>query len=169
MNTADAGGAVQTELVRTLETELRLLDRLEEVLVAQRNAVVLDDLQGVSDSVHRVERILLTQREARTRRGMILERLVGAPDLRVGEIVHTLGDEATAELVEACARLQERARAVARDLKVNSEVLRRSKEVGDRMVRAMYGQRSQVSYGPSAGLTLQESPDTGSLLVNQRI
>lgn len=162
------GGSIQEELVRTLETELRLLGRLQEVLVAQRNAVVMDDLQGVGDSVHRVERILLTQREARTRRGMILEKMVGSADLGVGEIVPVLGDEASPELVRACDELRASARSVSRDLKVNSEVLRRSKETGDRMVRAMYGQRKPTSYGPSTGL-VRESSGTGALLVNQRI
>lgn len=169
MNPQRAGASAQDELVRTLETELRLLQRLQEVLVAQRNAVVMDDLQGVGDSVHRVERILLTQREARSRRGMILEKLVGSADLRVGEIVSVLGADATPELAAACADVQELAQSVSRDLKVNSEVLRRSKEVGDRMVRAMYGQRRQTCYAPAAGLAMHDGPGTGALLVNQRI
>jgi hypothetical protein len=169
MSSARHGGSIQDELVRTLETEVRLLERLQEVLVAQRNAVVMDDLQGVGDSVHRVERILLTQREARTRRGMILERLVGSADLRVGEIVAVLGADATPELADACDGLRRLARSVSRDLKVNSEVLRRSKETGDRMVRAMYGQRKPTSYGPGTGLPMQERAGSGALLVNQRI
>jgi hypothetical protein len=156
-------------LVDALHTERRLVEELTAVMLRQRACVAAEDLQGVEDSVFAVQRILFTLGEARKRRRQINVRLGQDEDTALHTLVEALGARASEALVLSRASLQESARALAREVATNRQVLREALSAGDAYVRALTG----VTGGPAPRLGYGESLGTSDRaraphLVNRR-
>jgi hypothetical protein len=156
-------------LVDALHTERRLVEELTAVMLRQRACVAADDLQGVEDSVFAVQRILFTLGEARKRRRQINVRLGQDEDVALHSLVEVLGAKASEALVLSRAGLQESAKALAREVATNRQVLREALSAGDAYVRALTGVTGgappRLGYGESLG-----TPDRARAprLVNRR-
>lgn len=162
----DLSSAMEERLAEALRTESRLLGTLADVLDKQRAAVARDDLSGVEGSVHAVERVLMTLREARRNRGEVLSRMGLAGRGPLSALRDAFGARISLELHRAIDELTRLARDIDARLQTNGRLLQRAMERGDRMVREVYTPRSRESVYPRSGSS--EGPGD-ALLVDRRI
>jgi hypothetical protein len=162
----DLSRALEARLAEALRTEIRVLGTLAEVLDAQRDAVAKDDLQGVEGSVHAVERVLMTLREARRNRGGLLEQIGLAARGPLSALREAFGPRISLELHRAIDDLVALARDIDQRLQTNARLLQRAMERGDRMVREVYMPRTPDTVYPTAGPL--DGPGE-ALLVDRRI
>lgn len=156
-----------SRLTENLRTEARLLRTLGDLLEAQRDAVATDDLAGVEGSVHAVERVLMTLRQARRTRGGILERLGLPGTTRLSALDGTLGTDMTPELAGEIDGLRTLARDIERRLAFNGRLLQHAMERGDRMLRTVYAPAAK----PTSYTSGDEPPPPAAdaLLIDRRI
>jgi hypothetical protein len=126
-------------LIDTLGAERRLLDDLSAIMLRQRAAISVDDLQGVDDSVFAVQRVLHTMAEARKRRRMLLERLGADGDTAPRDLCDALGVQGTDQVRRACEALESAARALSREVAVNRDVLKQGLATGEQFIRLLAG------------------------------
>lgn len=153
-------------LADALQSERRLVDELINIMRAQREAVAVDDLQAVDDSVFSVQRVLHTLAEARKRRRALNVRLGQPEDVALRDLLDAMGSYANDDLRSSRDALQVSARALAREVTTNRQILREALTTGEEMVRTLAGVASpRVGYGDSMG-----SGDAlrGSYLVNRQ-
>ncbi|MEP7347563.1 MAG: flagellar export chaperone FlgN [Gemmatimonadaceae bacterium] len=149
--TASQGNALLEGLIDSLLTERRLVEDLTVIMLRQRAAVAAEDLQGVDDSVYAVQRVLLTLGESRKRRHTINARLGFSEDIALRDLIEVMGSAAPDALRAASRQLQNTARALAKEVGVNRQVLRESLASGDAYVRAITATTPRVGYGESLG------------------
>ncbi|MEP7381245.1 MAG: flagellar export chaperone FlgN [Gemmatimonadota bacterium] len=152
-------------LADALQSERRLIDELIQIMRQQREAVAVDNLQGVDDSVFAVQRVLLTLGEARKRRRAINARLGQPEDVALRDLLAAMGPYATDDLHASREALQGSARTLARDVSMNRQVLREALTTGEEMVRTLAGVGAQRNAYDSTGAG--EAP-RASYLVNRR-
>ncbi len=153
-------------LADALQSERRLIDELLSIMRAQREAVAADDLQGVDDSVFSVQRVLHTLSEARKRRRALNVRLGQPEDVPLRDLLEAMGPYASDDLRHSREALQVSARALAREVSTNRQILREALSAGDAMVRTLAGVAApRVGYGESVG---SSEPRRGSFLVNRK-
>ena len=157
--------ALVTGLADALQSERRLIDELIQIMRQQREAVAVDNLQGVDDSVFAVQRVLLTLSEARKRRRAINARLGQSEDVALRDLLAAMGPYATEELQSSREALQGSARTLAREVSTNRQVLREALTSGEEMVRTLAGVGAQRNAYDSTGAG--EAP-RASYLVNRR-
>lgn len=137
-------------LSRALVSEKKLIDDLINVVLTQRSAVGVDDLQGVDDSVFATHRLLLTLGEARKRRRSINEMIGCREDTGVRQLDAALGPWMTPKLRTERDELQDAARTLSREIEINRRILREALANSESFVRAMRGapaETSQTGYG----------------------
>jgi len=124
-------GATAPSIAETLSSaiacEVRLLNDLVGVMRKQRASVVLDDLQGVDDSVFATHRILVTLGEARRKRQSAAWLIGGNAVLDLHELDELLRGQMTDNLRCARQELVEVAGVLAREVELNREVLRKAR------------------------------------------
>jgi flagellar FlgN protein len=143
-------------LADALVSERKLIDNLTDVVLRQRAAVGVDDLQAVDDSVFATHRLLLTLGEARKGRRSINAMAGCREDLGVKHLEEALGDWMTPRLRSAREELQTAAARLSREIGINRRILREAIANSDSFVRAVVGapkDAAQQGYGsatPSA-------------------
>jgi len=118
-------------LTDVLRSECRLLKELLVVLQRQREAVTVDDLQGVEESVYATHRVLHTLTEARKRRRSINRMLGESDDLPIGSLDRVLGVRMPSELRQTRDELELLAHALKSDVNRNRRVLREALSPSD--------------------------------------
>lgn len=127
------------QMVESVTGECLLLERLETVLLEQREAVRCDDLEALEDGTHAARKILRTLAAARRRRETLLELGTGDPRLPLAQL-ETTGLRPTPEFLEARQRLQGTAQRVSLALAINRRLLEEASRSTDRGVRALLGE-----------------------------
>ena len=153
-------------LADALQSERRLIDELIAIMRQQREAVSVDNLQGVDDSVFAVQRVLLTLGEARKRRRALNARLGQPEDIALRDLLEAMGPYATDDLRASREALQGSARTLAREVSTNRQVLREALTTGEEMVRTLAGVAApRAGYGDSSA---RSDAPRDSYLVNRR-
>jgi hypothetical protein len=137
-------------LCNALTAEKVLIDELIEVVLRQRAAVAVDDLQAVDDTVFATHRLLLTLGEARKQRRSINQLLGCSEDTGVKQLADALGPWMTPQLRTERDALQDAARRLSREIEINRRVLREALANSESFVRAMHGapvEAAQQGYG----------------------
>lgn len=137
-------------LSNALTSEKKLIDELIGVVLAQRAAVGVDDLQGVDDSVFATHRLLLTLGEARKRRHSINSMIGCGEETGVRQLEAALGPRMTPRLRTDRDELQNAARNLSREIEINRRVLREALANSESFVRTMRGapaDAKQAGYG----------------------
>lgn len=148
------------QLVECLGCEGALLERLEAVLLAQRAAVELDDLEALEEGTHAARKVLRTLGEARRKRAALLEIRSGRPELPLGDLERA-GLGPTAELIQARDELRRTARRVGLALSLNRRLLAEAARTADRDVRALLGTAGRAVQGYPGGPVEGRSLDCG--------
>lgn len=133
-----------------LLTERKLIDDLTQVVLRQRAAIAVDDLQGIDDSVFATHRILLTLGEARTGRRSINAMVGCKEETGVKHLEDALGPWMTPTLRTAREELQGAAATLSREIGINRRILREAIANSDSLVRAAVGAptaATQQGYG----------------------
>jgi hypothetical protein len=153
-------------LTDALLTERRLLDELIGVMRRQRNAVGIDDLQSVDDTVFSTHRVLVTLSEARRRRRALNTLLGQSEDLGIHHLDDVLGPRMTPALRDARDDLHNAARALSREVSINRRILREALACGDAYARTLAGAGEAPVYAtqPTAPVRAQTN-----VLLDRRI
>lgn len=133
-----------------LLAERKLIDDLTQVVLRQRSAIAVDDLQGIDDSVFATHRLLLTLGEARTGRRSINAMVGCREETGVKHLEDALGPLMTPKLRVAREELQGAATTLSREIGINRRILREAIANSDSLVRAVVGAPSdaaQQGYG----------------------
>lgn len=149
-------------LERSLESEVTLLAELSAGLAAQRQAIAGDDTGTLEQLAQQLSRTLLTLREARRQRLVLLEMVAGQPDVRLAGLLDGVPGPLAERIRGASGRLHQAALAVHRDLQINQSVIRRSIESGERLLQHLLSSPTPEAYGPGV------DRDRGAMLLNQR-
>ena len=153
-------------LTTLMRTECRLLGDLIVAMRRQRDAIAVDDLQGVEESVFATHRVLHTLGEAQRRRRAIGRLLGATEDLPIGELERELPGPMPDDLREARHDLESIARTLAVDVDVNRRILRSALAKGEDYVRTLTGvpeDRLSYSADPHGG----GPAPAGGLLLNR--
>lgn len=136
-------------LTDALVAEHKLIDELIAVILRQRSAVGVDDLQAVDDSVFATHRLLLTLGEARKRRRAINRMLGFSEETGVRQLGDVLGAQMTPRLSAERDELQDAARRLSTEIEINRRILREALAHSESFVRAMRGVPAEQapSYG----------------------
>lgn len=165
---ADTPAATIAALTHVIQSESRLLQELLTVMQRQRDAVAVDDLQSVEESVYSTHRVLHTLNEARRRRRSLNRMLGESDDLSIRELDNVLGMRMPDELRKARDELEMLARALSNEVDVNRRVLRQALATGDEYVRTLYGS-ANPRVGYSAGPQQLDSENSGGFLLNRTV
>lgn len=140
-------------LSNALNSERKLIEELVAVVLNQRAAIGVDDLQAVDDSVFATHRLLLTLGEARKRRRSI-NSIMGVDEATgVKQLSDALGSWMTPKLHTERDELQEAARRLSREIEINRRLLREALANSESFVRAMRGapaEASESGYGAAS-------------------
>lgn len=152
-STAPVSPAALDALTGALVSERKLIDELTEVVLRQRAAVAIDDLQSVDDSVFATHRLLLTLGEARKGRRS-LNAMVGCnEETGVKHLEDALGQWMTPSLRTAREELQVAAGHLSREIGINRRILREAIANSDAFVRVIVGapkDAAQQGYGSAS-------------------
>jgi hypothetical protein len=158
-------------LRKAFEEEARLLESLEEVLHRQREAVALNDLEGVNGSVVDAQRVLLTLSQARRRRQTLMEAVCGDVDASPRDLDLHLGGTLPPDLRAARDELFRSADSVARALRVNDRILAGAVASGRALVKGLGGSVATGNSGLYApgGLPAPGSAMKSGSVLNRQI
>lgn len=153
------------QLAQALAEESRLLVELADVLRDQREGIVNGDLERIDRSVFASHRVMGTLREAQQRRTTILEILSGSSTTRLDELEEVLRDAMTEQLHLLRAELDRNARALAREIRINRELLGGAMQHGHRMIHALRAASTEPPAGHLATpLQGGSGPDAGAFI-----
>lgn len=156
-------------LADSMASETRLIDELIAIMRRQRQAVAMDDLQAVDDSVFATHRVLVTLNEARRRRHALNRMLGEREDLSIDSLDDVLGSRMTDRLRSLREALLSSARALSQEVSINRQVLRHALAGGDAYVRVLTGAPGPVTYGGSATQSAAApEASNGGFLLNRR-
>lgn len=151
-------------LTDALVTERRLIEELIGVMRRQRDAVGVDDLQKVDDSVFSTHRVLVTLNEARRRR-RTLNTLIGQrEDMGIHALDEALGGRMTPALRAARDGLHDAARMLSREVALNRRILREALACGDAYARTLAGAEQAPTYAQQPTPTSQVRSQANNLL-----
>ena|SRR5690606_12186199 len=131
--------ATPADLADALHTEARLLDKLVQVLLRQRDAIAAADVEGIDECVHSAHRVLLTLSEAQRHRRALFGTLAGTEDVPLRLLDQALGEAATTAVVAARDRLLDAAAVAGREVAVNRHVVEEAMAAGDAHLRLLGG------------------------------
>jgi flagellar biosynthesis/type III secretory pathway chaperone len=158
-----AGGVAERDgaasLARALSSELALLEELKERLVDQRSALAADDTNRLEQVVQQISRTLLTLREARRQRTLLVEMVLGRADASLAEAAAAATGADGRRLTDLCGRIHAAAVAANRELLINQTAIRRAIESGERFLQYLLSTPGQAASG---------EPPVSGLLLNQR-
>jgi hypothetical protein len=148
------------ELASALDREAEVVQALREALIAQRTAVAANDAGSVDETSDAITRILLTLEQAKVYRTGILDAIEPAAEKDQDLPAH-------GRLVTARARLRGAAESVARESRINREILRRAVETGEAFLQSIFSSATPPSlvYGPSD--RKDEKAGARSVIVNR--
>lgn len=155
-------------LASAVTTEIRLLEDLIGIMRRQREAVAVDDLSTVDDSVFATHRILVTLGEARRQRRSLCRFLGGTEDLALRLLDDVLGDRMTDSLRFARDGLRAVALTLSREVELNRQVLRSALSTGNEYVRALYGPTADPRGGYAAAPRRLADGSAGGVLLNKQ-
>jgi hypothetical protein len=127
------------QLVAVLRTESRLLDELARVLRRQREGITRDDVETVDESVVAAHRVMGTLKEAQRQRHTLLELMTGTQGAGLDQLEDALGPAMTDDVASVRDQLNAHARSLAREIRINREVLQGAMEHGSRMIHVLRG------------------------------
>jgi hypothetical protein len=131
-----------------LAGETSLIDELIAIMLRQREAVAVNDLQAVDDSVFATHRVLGTLAESRRRRRSLSIMLGEREDLPLESLDNVLGDRMTESLRVVRSALHDSARVLSREVAINRHVLRNALAAGDTYLRTLAGAPATATYSP---------------------
>jgi hypothetical protein len=137
-------------LCDALLSERKLIDDLVEIVLRQRAAIAIDDIQAVDDSVFATHRLLLTLSEARKGRRAINTMAGCKEETGVKHLEEALGEWMTPQLRIAREELQIAAARLSSEIEINRRILREAISNSDAFVRAVAGapkDAAQQGYG----------------------
>lgn len=150
------GAEALGSLVRGLHAELALLEELRSRLIAQRAALAADDTAGLEQVVQEIGRTLLTLREARRQRALLMEMVSGQVGAALVDVAEAL-PAADAESFRAlCRELHAAAVVAGRDLNINQTAIRRAIESGERFLQHLLTVPGQAAADVGSGLLLNQ-------------
>ena len=138
------------QFTAALRTESRLLEELTTILRRQRDGITCDDIQRVDESVVAAHRVMGTLKEAQRQRHILIEILTGTATTGLDQLEHALGDAMTDDIAKVRDQLNEHARALAREIRINREVLQRAMEHGSRMIHVLRGAMTETPQSAGA-------------------
>lgn len=124
-------------LVRSLRAELALLGELGAQLVDQRAALAADDTAALELMLQQIGRTLLTIREARRQRNVLIELMTGRQATSLLEMADLVGAGDEPSFRDLCRQLHLAAVAAGRELAVNQLAIRRAIEAGERFLHTL--------------------------------
>lgn len=154
-------------LTDALQTERRLLDELNKVMVRQRESIARDDLEAIDESVFSAQRVLRTLQESRRRRRSLLELIGVDRELPLRELEEQLGSVVNDTLARSRDELLASAEALSRELNSNRQVIDGALTVGEQLLRAFTG-NTEPSPLYQPGAEPDKGGTTGALL-NTRV
>ena len=113
-------------LARALAAELALLDELKAQLIDQRTALAAADTGRLEQVVQQISRTLLTLREARRQRTMLVEMLAGRPDAGLADVTAQAEGAEGRVVADLAARIHAAAVTANRELLINQTAIRRA-------------------------------------------
>ena len=150
---ADAIGA----LIRGLQSERVLLDELKSRLIAQRAALAADATPTLEQVVQEIGRTLLTLREARRQRALLMEMATGQVGAGLVDVADSLPPSEAEPFRALCRELHAGAVAAGRELTINQTAIRRAIESGERFLQHLLTVPGQAeTAGPQRGLLLNQ-------------
>ena len=157
---ADSGEDFEA-LGRGLSVEADLLRDLKTALIAQRAALAADDTAGLEEVVNHIGRTLLTIREARRQRALLIELVVGGPNASLADAAAKIGGDAAQQFRGRCRDLHDLAVSVSRELTINQAVIRRAIESGEQYLQQL------LTVPPVDGYSERPGEARSGLLLNQ--
>lgn len=148
-----------SSLAKALTAELALLDELKAQLIDQRAALAADDTARLEQIVQQISRTLLTIREARRQRTMLVEMVTGRADAGLADAAAESGGEEGRRVTGLASRIHQAAVTANRELLINQTAIRRAIESGERFL--------QFLLSGSDPMDRDAAPQSG-LLLNQR-
>ena len=159
-SSAPVPAAALDALAGALLSERKLIDELTDIVLRQRAAVAIDDLQGIDDSVFATHRLLLTLGEARKGRRSINMMAGCKEETGVKHLEEALSPWMTPQLRAAREELQVAATRLSREIGINRRILREAIANSDSFVRTVVGapkDATQQGYGSAAPVAYTHS------------
>lgn len=155
-------------LADTLRSEAKLLTELSATMQRQRDAVAIDDLDGVDESVFSTHRVLATLGEARRRRRWLAQLLGESEDLSLSTLESFFNGVPPVSVRAAIDHLADAARTLQREVDLNRRVLRRAIDASDAYVRSLCGLPAPGPTGyPDGSRAIDSGP--GGNIVDRRV
>jgi hypothetical protein len=126
-----AAGLRLDELESALSEEQVLIEDLGQMLRRQRAGVAADDQDVIEATVQAISRTLLTLEEARRRRAALITLVIGNPGVALEDLQRHLAIPLPVGFMEARERVRRAGEAIAGDVAMNQDVLRRALEAGE--------------------------------------
>lgn len=144
-------------LERSLGSELGLLRDLVGQFAEQRAALAADDTAALEQVVQQIGRTLLTLREARRQRAILMEMVTGEPGIGLAALLARVAPGRPA-LRTLGRDLHEAAVGAARELEINQTAIRRAIESGEQFLHSLLTIPGPGDPGnrPEAGLLLNQ-------------
>jgi len=126
-----AAGLRLDELESALSEEQALIEDLGQMLRRQGAGVAADDQDVIEATVQAISRTLLTLEEARRRRAALITLVIGNPGVALEDLQRHLAIPLPVGFMEARERVRRAGEAIAGDVAMNQDVLRRALEAGE--------------------------------------
>ena len=131
------------ELESALSEEQSLMEDLDRMLLRQRAGVAADDPEAIEATVQAISRTLLTLDEARRRRTALITLVIGNPGVALEDLQRHLAIPLPAAFMEARERVRRAGEAIAGDLAINQDVLRRGLEADEAFRQRLFSGAAQ--------------------------
>jgi hypothetical protein len=131
------------ELESALSEEQVLIEDLGQMLRRQRAGVAADDPDVIEATVQAISRTLLTLEEARRRRTALITLVIGTPDVALEDLQRHLAIPLPVGFMEARERVRRAGEAIAGDVAINQDVLRRALEAGEAFRQRLFSGAAQ--------------------------
>lgn len=154
------------QLIECLDTERTLLERLEEILQHQRDAVRSGSLEDLEEGTHGARRVLRTLAEARRKREAVLEMGTGDPTRSLTDVEPLIAGSSVSFSMTRASR-EAAARRVALTLSMNRRLLEEAVHSTDRAARTLLGTPDRIPSRPGTGPE-RGRPLEGGTFLNRR-
>ncbi len=129
------------ELESALSEEQILIEDLGQMLRRQRAGVAAADPDVIEATMQAISRTLLTLDEARRRRTALITLLIGNPGVALEDLQRHLAIPLPTGFTEARERVRRAGEAIAGDVAINQDVLRRALEAGEAFRQRLFSKR----------------------------
>ncbi len=146
-------------LVRSLRAEQELLGELQAQLVEQRAGLAANDTAALEQVVQQIGRTLLTIREARRQRTVLVELIGGQGATTLSDVAAQLPVPVAEPFRALCRELHAVALMASRELQVNQLALRQAISLGEQFLQRLLTAPGTVS---------SETDAERGMLLNQR-